>query len=177
MADEAERERLDRFVQGDEAAFESLFRQFEHEVFRWIVRIVRDTNAAEDVLVEAFWHAYQGRARFDASRSFGAWMRRIATNTALNQLQKDRRRAQRLVNDAPSSVPTTSVDGLRESIHVAFRRLPPRLRIVATLAMVEGYSYAEIADALDLPVGTVKSRVFRATRALRDDLASQGIRV
>ena len=86
MPDAVDRELLQRFVQGDEAAFESLFRQFEAEVYGWILRITRDPAAAEDALVDAFWRAYRSRARFDASRSFGAWMRRIATNAALDQL-------------------------------------------------------------------------------------------
>lgn len=87
MPDSQDRELLERFVHGDPAAFESLFRLFEVEVFRWIVRIVRDASAAEDVLVEAFLRAYRGRAGFDPSRSFGAWMRRIATNAALDHLR------------------------------------------------------------------------------------------
>ena len=177
MPDEVDRDLLERFVQGDQAAFESLFRQFEHEVFGWILRIVRDTSAAEDALVEAFWRAYRGRARFHSSRSFGAWMRRIATNAALDQLRVARRDALRFSNDAPRPAPTPASDGRRESIQIAFRRLPPKLQIVAALALIEEQSYAEIAEALDLPIGTVKSRVFRATRVLREELARLGIRV
>lgn len=177
MPDEVERDLLERFVRGDQAAFESLFRQFEREVFGWIVRIVRDTGAAEDALVEAFWRAYRGRARFQSSRSFGAWMRRIATNAALDQLRKARRNALRLGNDTPSRPPALASDGLRESIQIAFQRLPPKLQVVAALALIEEQSYADIADALDLPVGTVKSRVFRATRALREELARLGVKV
>ena len=87
MPDELDGELLRRFVQGDQDAFESLFRQFEIEVFPWIVRIVRDASSAEDVLVEAFWRAYRARASFDSSRSFGAWMRTIATNAARDHLR------------------------------------------------------------------------------------------
>lgn len=87
MPVEVDGDLLERFVKGDQEAFESLFRQFEREVFGWILRIVRDPSAAEDVLVESFWRAYRGRARFDSSRSFGAWMRRIATNAALDHLK------------------------------------------------------------------------------------------
>lgn len=68
-------------------------------------------------------------------------------------------------------------DDLREAIQVAFRRLPPKLRIVATLALIEEQSYCDIADALDLPIGTVKLRVFRATRALRKELSAMGVHV
>src|SRR5260370_2324435 len=90
MPDELDGELLRRFVQGDGDAFEALFRQFEIEVFHWILRIVRDASIAEDVLVEAFWRAYRARARFDSSRSFGAWMRRIAANVARDHLRSAR---------------------------------------------------------------------------------------
>src|SRR4249920_1437704 len=87
MPDEVPRDLLERFVHGDDQAFESLFRLFEREVYRWILRIVRDPSAAEDALVDAFWRAHRARARFDPSRSFGAWIRRIATNAALARLR------------------------------------------------------------------------------------------
>jgi RNA polymerase sigma-70 factor (ECF subfamily) len=176
MSDEPDGHLLKRFVQGDQDAFESLFRHYEHDVYGWIMRIVRDANAAEDGLVEAFWRAYCGRARFDSTRSFGAWMRRIATHAALDQLRVVRRDALRLGSDAARSAPAPDSAALRESIQIAFRRLPPKLQIVAVLALIEEQPYAEIADALDLPMGTVKSRVFRATRALRQELARLGIR-
>src|SRR6266849_1802550 len=91
MAGDPDEDLLKRFVQGDQAALEVLFRRFEAEVYRWILRIVRDSGAAEDVLAESFWRAYRGRARFDVTRSFGAWMRRIATNAALDHLRTTRR--------------------------------------------------------------------------------------
>lgn len=177
MPDEPDRSLLDRFVRGDEDAFESLFRRFEREVYGWILRIVRDADAAEDVLVEAFWRAYRGRARFDSSRSFGAWMRRIATNAALDQVKRARRQGLRPPKDDPPSPAEPATEGVREAIRKSFQRLSPKLRIVAALALIEERSYAEIADALDIPIGTVKSRVFRATRALKKDLARLGIRV
>jgi RNA polymerase sigma factor (sigma-70 family) len=87
MPDELEGDLLSRFVQGDRDAFESLFRQFEREVYLWSIRIVRDASVAEDVMVESFWRAYRGRTHFDASRTFGAWMRRIATNVVRDHLR------------------------------------------------------------------------------------------
>ena len=78
---------LRRFVAGDREAFEVLYRRFHREVYGWILRIVRDCAMADDARVDAFWRAYRARARFDATRSFGAWMRRIATNAALEQLR------------------------------------------------------------------------------------------
>jgi RNA polymerase sigma-70 factor, ECF subfamily len=175
MPDEPGPDLLTRFVQGDLDAFESLFRQFEVEVYRWVLRIVRDASTAEDVLVEAFWRAYRGRAKFDPSRSFGAWMRRIATNAARDHLRAARPHAG--WSTATDQIPaqTTSTPDLGNAVALALRRLPPKLQVVATLVLIEEQPYAEIADALNLPLGTVKSRVFRAVRALRKELARLGI--
>jgi RNA polymerase sigma-70 factor, ECF subfamily len=175
MPDELEPDLLRLFVQGDLDAFESLFKQFEVEVYRWILRIVRDASAAEDVLVEAFWRAYRGRGQFDPSRSFGAWMRRIATNVARDHLRAARPRAGWSSTDDQIPAPASSDRDLGEAVALAFRKLPPKLQVVATLALIEEQPYAEIADALGLPIGTIKSRVFRAIRALRKELARLGI--
>jgi RNA polymerase sigma-70 factor (ECF subfamily) len=192
VQDEPDRELLRRFAHGDRDAFEVLFRQFEREVYRWIVRIVREPEGAEDALVDAFWRAYRGRARFDPSRSFGAWMRRIATHCAIDQLNATRRRDRHeVVGRVPphpavvGRVPSrelTMRDGpadpaLSDHIRRAFAALPSKLRVVATLALIEERPQAEIADALGVPIGTVKSRLFRATRDLRDQLTRLGIQV
>ena len=176
MRGEPDPEILRRFVHGDQAAFEQLFRHFEAEVFSWILRIVRNHSLAEDGLVDAFWRAYRARAQFDPSRSFGAWMRRIATNAALDQLRSASRRGMwRTTND---SLPAPAApDGeMNNAIATAFRRLAPELQLVAILALVEEQPYAEIAAALGVPIGTIKSRVFRATRVLRKELAHLGVR-
>lgn len=143
---------------------------------RWVVRIVRDERAADEVLVEAFWRAYRGRARFDPSRSFGAWMRRIATNASLDHLRTMRKHAAWSIGETDPPAVEAPDGALRDAIATAFRQLPPKLQVAAILALVEEQPYAEIADALDVPVGTVKSRVFRAIRALRKELARLGIR-
>ena len=178
MQDEPDGELLRRFAQGDRDAFEALFRQFEREVYRWILRIVREPGAAEDALVEAFWRAYRGRARFDPSRSFGAWMRRIVTHCAIDQLNAARRRNwQQLetVGRVPPRTGATRGGPGADDIRRAFAKLPPKLRVVAILALIEELPHAEIADALGVPLGTVKSRLFRATRQLRDELTRLGI--
>ncbi|HET9358185.1 MAG TPA: sigma-70 family RNA polymerase sigma factor [Vicinamibacterales bacterium] len=175
MPDEVESDLLERFVHGDQAAFETLFRRFQSEVHRWIARIVRDAGTADDVLVEAFWRAYRARGRFDPSRSFGAWMRRIATNAALDAVRHARAARWRAIEDTLPAVGGPDPD-VRDAIVAAFRRLPPKLQVAATLALVEEVPYAEIADALDIPIGTVKSRVSRATGLLRTELARRGVR-
>jgi RNA polymerase sigma-70 factor (ECF subfamily) len=176
MPETLDRSILDRFVRGDQTAFETVYRHFEKDVYRWIGRIVRDEGAAEEVLVEAFWRAYRGRARFDPSRSFGAWIRRIATNASLDHLKANRKHAASPATDADPPATESSDRELQDSIGVAFERLPPKLKVAATLALVEQQPYAEIADALGIPIGMVKSRVFRALRALRKELERVGIR-
>ena len=176
MPGEPDAEILRRFVEGDQPAFEQLFRQFEPDVYRWILRVVRDRSIADDVLVEAFWRAYRGRAQFDATRSFGAWMRRIATNAALDALRSAARRRGWRQADDTLPAPQGSDRDANDAIAAAFRRLAPDLQVVAALALVEEQPYADIADALGIPVGTVKSRVFRATRILREELARLGVR-
>ncbi len=104
-------------------------------------------------------------------------MRRIATRAALDQLRlarRERPRADASVQAPPAGSAAAS-ERLRDAIQSAFHSLSPKLQLIATLALIEGESYASIADALELPVGTVKSRVFRATRALKKELARLGV--
>src|SRR6516164_1889703 len=84
-------ELLKRFKQGDTEAFETLFRQFQAEVYGWIVQIVRDPGIAEDLTIETFWRIHNARARFDTEASFGAWARRIARNLAIDHIRSRRR--------------------------------------------------------------------------------------
>ncbi|HUI57136.1 MAG TPA: RNA polymerase sigma factor [Bryobacteraceae bacterium] len=172
---------LEQFTRGDIQAFETLFREYQGEVYGWIVRIVRDPGVAEDLTVETFWRIYRARARFDPHRPFGAWARRIATNLALEHLSR-RRGEEPLGQDlpprgAPSAAPDAAVDAdVRAKVLAAFGELPAKLRAAATLAMIEETPYAEIAEALGISVNGVKSRVFRAVRLLRRSLEKRGVR-
>src|SRR5882672_5088482 len=78
---------LEQFATGDVEAFEALFRQYQSEVYRWIVRLVRNPGVAEELTVETFWRIYRHHKRFDARRPFGPWARRIATRVALDYLK------------------------------------------------------------------------------------------
>ncbi len=168
-------ELLKRFRQGDLEAFEALFRQFQAEVYGWIVRIVRDPSAAEDLTVETFWRIYRARGRFDAEASFGAWARRIATNLAIDHL-RHRRPEVELSEHVPQAASADPVlrRERRAQIIAAFRRLPLKLRVTATLSLIEEQSHQEIAEALGTSVGTVRVRVFRAVRLLRQQLMRMG---
>jgi RNA polymerase sigma-70 factor (ECF subfamily) len=170
-------ELLQQFAHGDLEAFETLFRQFQGEVYRWIVRMVRDPGAAEELTVETFWRIYRAHARFDPKRSFGAWARRIATNAALDYLKTTKPQSPLEQDFAAAEAldPGIQLD-LRERTQQAFRILPAKLQIAATLALIEEQPYQEIADALAISVGAVKLRVFRATRLLRKELRKLGIK-
>jgi RNA polymerase sigma-70 factor (ECF subfamily) len=166
-------ELLERFAAGDLEAFEVLFRQHQKEAYAWIVRIVRDTGIAEDLTVETFWRIYKHRARFKPDGNFRAWARRIATNAALDHLRHARQEVA-----LPENLPcAASPDGAvtretRDSIQRAFRELPAKYRLVATLALVEEESYNNIAEAAGISESHVKVRVFRAVRMLRKKLNS-----
>lgn len=118
---------LERFARGDFEAFEALFRQFQGEVYGWIVRVVRDRGIAEDLTVETFWRIYRAHARFHPEGNFGAWARRIATNAALDHL-KTARREVALPEDLPARAqPDPAVHReVHEQIERAFRELPAR---------------------------------------------------
>ena len=167
---------LSRFKSGDIDAFETLFRQYQHEVYGWIVRIVRNTAVAEDLTLETFWRIYQHRSRFDPDRPFGPWARRIATRLALDHLKSNDRLATELIEE-PAATAADPVERreLRRQIRQAFDSLPARLKIAAILALIEERPYAEIADALDLSLSAVKMRVSRAVEALRKKLTNMGI--
>ena len=160
---------LERFAAGDPVAFEAVFREFQGPVYGWIMRIVRDRGAAEELTVETFWRAWNARARFDARRGFGAWARRIASNLALNHLKRRHPMIDRPAEAGRHTDPAIDAE-MRETIERAFRELPSKLQAAATLALIEEESYDEIARGLGITVNGVKSRVFRAVRILRKKL-------
>lgn len=181
-----DREIYERFVHGDLHAFEILFARHQQEVFGWVYRIVRDRGEAEELTVEAFWKIYAARARFDETRSFGAWARRIATRLALNRLRSLRRPGPGVAGSwaagpllveprAPRPADPVEREDLRVQIASALAELSPKLRLVATLALVEEVPYEEIAASLGLSREAVKSRVFRAVKKLRKTLEARGI--
>lgn len=169
-------ELLAQFARGNLEAFEALFHQFQQEVYAWIIRIVRDRGVAEDLTVETFWRIYKAHARFDPNRSFHPWAQRIATNVALDYLKHVRPEVELVESMAREEPPDPALRrDVQERIARAFKRLPARLRVAATLALVEERPYAEIAEALGISVGGVKSRIFRAVRRLREELKAQGV--
>jgi len=168
--------RLETFARGDSTAFESLFREHQNEVYRWILRIVRDSATAEELTVETFLRIWKARTRFDPRRSFQAWARRIACNLALSHLRRHAHERPLLIEPVAAAVPDPAISGeTLEMVARAFRELPPRLQIAAALALIEEQKYEDIAAALGISIGAVKSRVFRAVRILRKKLERMGI--
>ncbi|MGB7547448.1 MAG: sigma-70 family RNA polymerase sigma factor [Terracidiphilus sp.] len=167
---------LDEFRQGRVDAFETLFRLHQRTVYGWLLRIVRNTAAAEDLTVETFWRIYHAHARFQPARGFEAWARTIATRAALDWLRAQRPEAELSADVAAPAAADPAVSAeIRQRTAMAFRRLPPRLRIAAVLAVIEELPHKEVAEALGISVAAVKLRVFRALRLLRKDLQHQGI--
>jgi RNA polymerase sigma-70 factor, ECF subfamily len=188
----AEFDLLHQFARGDLDAFEALFRRHQADVYRWIVVIVRDTSLAEDLTVETFWRIHRAHARFDPTRSFEAWARRIATNAALDHFKSashtfakhtqtwdtskdDTNDPLENLPQPPQPDPAITRE-IRTKTAQAFRQLPPSLQIAATLALIEEQPYKEIAATLGVSEGAVKLRVFRALRLLRKQLIEQGIK-
>src|SRR5579864_6167568 len=168
---------MERFAAGDLDAFEIVFRRYQGEVYGWIVRIVRDAGTAEDLTMETFWRIYRHRSRYDATRPFGAWARRIATRLALGHLKSARREVALPADLAERERGDPAWERqIRERVAGVFRSLPIRLRVAATLALIEERPYEEIAEALDASTSAIKARVFRAVRILRKKLDQLGIR-
>src|SRR5271157_5442679 len=144
---------LERFAAGDVEAFEILFRQFQGEVYRWILRIVRSPAAAEDLTVETFWRIHRAHARFEPARGFEAWARAIATHAALDWLRAQPPESE-LPADAPAPGTTDAAmsEEIRRKTALAFSRLPPKLRIAAVLAVIEERPHKEVAESLGISV-------------------------
>jgi RNA polymerase sigma-70 factor (ECF subfamily) len=175
---------LSEFRQGSpeaaEAAFESLFRLHQRAVYGWILRIVRNPSTAEELTVETFWRIHRARERFDPARGFEGWARQIATRAAFDWMRAQPSESELSTEIcAELSAPATGDPAITAEIRLktalAFGRLAPKLRIAATLAVVEELPQKEVAAALGISVAAVKLRVFRALRLLRNDLKKQGI--
>ena len=170
---------LARAKGGDLSAFEEMVRRYQRRVYGVALRIVRRHDVADDVVQEAFLRAHQALGRFDLSRPFGPWICRIAANLAVNHVRSPRAREQGLP-EAHAETPSGAAGPLegvldteaREELSRALETLSPEQRAVFTLRVFEELSYKEIADALEISMGTVMSRLARARERLRAALAS-----
>jgi RNA polymerase sigma-70 factor (ECF subfamily) len=180
--DTGDLELVRRVQKGDKSAFDLLVRKYQHKVLKLVSRYLRDPADAEDVAQEAFIKAYRALPQFRGDSAFYTWLYRIAINTAKNALlSRDRNPVEfdldlqnveessamqaRLADpETPESLLAT--EEIRETVNRAIEALPEDLRTAIVLRELEGLSYEDIAAAMDCPVGTVRSRIYRAREAI-----------
>lgn len=174
-----------RVQQGDKSAFDLLVIKYQHKIIQLVNRYVKDPSEAQDVAQEAFIKAYRALGSFRGDSAFYTWLYRIAINTAKNYLVSRSRRNsdyQIDIQDAEAIENAPQLHGLDtperlllnqeiiDTIKSAIEQLPEEMRIAITLREFEGMSYEQIAEAMECPVGTVRSRIFRAREAIDNKL-------
>ena len=179
--EQSDLELVRRAQRNERGAFDLLVLKYQHKVVKLVARLLRDPAEAEDVAQEAFVKAYRALGSFRGDSAFYTWLYRIAVNTARNAIASRQRRpleyeaelseseqsnlASRLRHtDTPEA--TALSEEIRATVNDAIEQLPEDLRTAIVLREVEGLSYEEIAAAMDCPVGTVRSRIFRAREAI-----------
>lgn len=179
---------VQRTLAGEQRAFELLVVKYQRRVERLIGRMVRDTDLVQDIAQETFIRAYRALAQFRGDAQFYTWLYRIAVNTAKKQLLELKRDPlvfqsqmksgeddetsgpERELNsgaaDAETPEAVLASKEIAQAVNAAMDALPEELRMAITLREIEGMSYEEIATALECPIGTVRSRIFRAREAI-----------
>lgn len=170
-----------RVQQGDRSAFDLLVLKYQHKILKLIMRYVRDSSEALDVAQEAFLKAYRAIRSFRGDSAFYTWLYRIAINTAKNHVvaagrkpayydldlqDSDNSEIFAKLKDIDTPEALTLSEELRQTVDKAIRELPDDLRTAILLREIEGMSYEGIAQTMDCPVGTVRSRIFRAREAI-----------
>lgn len=183
--EQLDEELVARVQRGDKSAYDILVLRYQHRIVQLVNRYVKDHSEAQDVAQEAFIKAYRALGSFRGESAFYTWLYRIAINTAKNYLVSRSRRNtdyQIDVQDAEAIENAPQLQGLDtperfllgeeivETIQAAIENLPEEMRVAITLRELEGMSYEEIAEAMDCPVGTVRSRIFRAREAIDNKL-------
>lgn len=183
---EIDQKLVERVQRGDKAAFDLLVAKYQRKIFRLLSRLIRDSAEVEDVAQEAFIKAYRALPNFRGDSAFYTWLYRIAINTAKNWLVSQGRRAP-TSTEADIEDAETFDDGehlrdlntpdamlltrqVADAVNRAIERLPEDLRTAIVLRELEGLSYEEIAETMNCPIGTVRSRIFRAREAIAEEL-------
>jgi len=173
---------VERVQSGDKQAFELLVAKYQRKILRLLSRYVRDAAEVEDVAQEAFIKAYRALPRFRGESAFYTWLYRIAVNTAKNHLVSHGRRAptstENNIEEAETfdegdqlkdiGTPESVLHGkqVAQAVDQAMEELPEELRVAITLREIDGLSYDDIASMMGCPIGTVRSRIFRAREAI-----------
>jgi len=174
-----------RVQKGDKGAFDLLVRKYQHRIAKLVSRYVRDRTEIEDVTQEAFIKAFRAIKGFRGESAFYTWLYRIAINTAKNYLVSQGRRLPTAdleteeaeavevgtnLRDATTPERQMLAGEIGQAVERVLARLPDDLRTAITLREIEGLSYEEIAGIMECPVGTVRSRIFRAREAIDAEL-------
>ena len=161
------------FREGDEAAFDQLFRRWAGPLLRYLERMLGDSAMAEELVQEAFFRVHRARNRYEPRARFSTWLYRIATNLALNELKRPRRRHVHeeegqvvLRGTGPQVDEEVATRRLGARVESELEKLPERQRMALWLSAAEGHSYAEVASILDTTEKSVKALVHRARVAL-----------
>ena len=177
----SDRELVERVQRGERRAFDLLMLKYQHRIAKLIARYVQDPSEALDVTQDAFMKAYRAIPRFRGDSAFYTWMYRIAINTAKNHLAAQARRPRDSGVDVTDAEQFDGVAELKESVTpeglalteeiqqtvaAAIEALPEDLRVAISLRELEGFSYEDIARVMECPIGTVRSRIFRAREAI-----------
>ena len=180
-AAETDQQLVARVQKGDSRAFDLLVLKYQHKIFGLISRYIQDADEVQDVAQEAFIKAYRALPRFRGDSAFYTWLYRIAINTAKNHLVSRSRRPPGTDVEAEDAeyyeaggalrdieTPASALFGaeLKAVVERAISDLPDDLRTAVTLREFDGLSYEDIAEIMDCPVGTVRSRIFRAREAI-----------
>lgn len=187
-AELTDKQLVERVQRGDQRAYDLLVLKYQHKIFGLISRYVKDSDEVQDVAQEAFIKAYRALPKFRGESAFYTWLYRIAINTAKNYLVSRSRRPPSVDVDAADAEYYDGASGLRDSdnpenvlfgnelkevVDKALAALPEDLRTALTLREFDGLSYEDIADVMDCPVGTVRSRIFRAREAVDEKVKAQ----
>jgi RNA polymerase sigma-70 factor, ECF subfamily len=183
---EVDQQLVERAQRGDKRAFELLVVKYQRKLARLLSRFIRDPGEVEDVAQEAFIKAYRALPSFRGDSAFYTWLYRIGINAAKNYLVAMGRRAPTTTeHDAEDAESFDDGDQLRDIntpenllmskqvaavVNGAMEQLPEELRTAITLREIEGLSYEDIAEIMNCPIGTVRSRIFRAREAIADKL-------
>jgi RNA polymerase sigma-70 factor, ECF subfamily len=184
-SEQLDEELVVRVQQGDKKAYDLLVVKYQHKIVQLVNRYLKDPSEAQDVAQEAFIKAYRAIGSFRGDSTFYTWLYRIAINTAKNYLVSRSRRSSQYevdIQDAEAMENAPQLQGtdtperlllneeIIKAIKLAIDNLPEEMRTAIMLREFEGMSYEEIAEAMDCPVGTVRSRIFRAREAIDNKL-------